>query len=50
MTGLAMFLLNLIKNSTRERIGSAPSNFSAELTPADSNLARELTKDPYVAD
>jgi predicted nuclease of restriction endonuclease-like (RecB) superfamily len=43
-------LLNQIKNRTLERTGSAPSNFSAELTPADSDLARQIAKDPYVFD
>ena len=43
-------LLNQIKNRTLERTGAAPSNFSAELTPTDSDLARQLAKDPYVFD
>ncbi|MBB5643694.1 PDDEXK nuclease domain-containing protein [Cryobacterium roopkundense] len=43
-------LLNQIKNRTLERSGSAPSNFNAELTPADSELAKQLSKDPYVFD
>ena len=43
-------LLNQIKNRTLERIGSAPSNFNAELTPADSDLAQQIAKDPYVFD
>ncbi|WP_425562249.1 PDDEXK nuclease domain-containing protein [Leifsonia kafniensis] len=43
-------MLNQIKNRTLERTGAAPSNFSAELEPADSDLAREIAKDPYVFD
>ncbi|WP_105034878.1 PDDEXK nuclease domain-containing protein [Cryobacterium aureum] len=43
-------LLNQIKNRTLERTGAAPSNFSAELAPADSDLARQIAKDPYVFD
>ncbi|WP_338145554.1 PDDEXK nuclease domain-containing protein [Cryobacterium lactosi] len=43
-------LLNQIMNRTVERTGSAPSNFTAELTPADSDLARQIAKDPYVFD
>nr|WP_104081134.1 PDDEXK nuclease domain-containing protein [Cryobacterium sp. Y11] len=43
-------LLNQIKNRTLERTGSAPSNFDAELTPADSDLAQQIAKDPYVFD
>jgi len=43
-------LLNQIKNRTLERTGAAPSNFSAQLAPADSDLARQIAKDPYVFD
>lgn len=43
-------LLNQIKNRTLERSGAAPSNFSAELAPADSELATQISKDPYVFD
>lgn len=43
-------LLNQIKNRTLERTGAAPSNFNAELAPADSDLARQIAKDPYVFD
>ncbi|TDX74966.1 putative nuclease of restriction endonuclease-like (RecB) superfamily [Rathayibacter sp. PhB151] len=43
-------LSNQIMNRTRERIGSAPSNFAGQLAPADSDLARQLAKDPYVFD
>jgi len=43
-------LANQIMNRTRERIGSAPSDFAGQLAPADSDLARQLAKDPYVFD
>ncbi|MDO9396372.1 MAG: hypothetical protein Q7T71_07500 [Herbiconiux sp.] len=43
-------LLNQIKNQTRERVGAPPSNFSGQLAPADSDLAQQLAKDPYVFD
>lgn len=43
-------LANQIMNRTRERIGSAPSNFQRRLPAADSDLARQLAKDPYVFD
>ena len=43
-------LLNQIKNRTLERTGAALSNFSAELAPTDSDLARQIAKDPYVFD
>lgn len=43
-------LMNQIMNRTRERIGSSPSNFAGHLAPSDSDLARELAKDPYVFD
>lgn len=43
-------LLNQIMNGTRQRIGAAPSNFAGRLAPADSDLARQLAKDPYVFD
>jgi predicted nuclease of restriction endonuclease-like (RecB) superfamily len=43
-------LLNQLMNRTRERIGSSPSNFAGQLAPIDSDLARELAKDPYVFD
>lgn len=43
-------LLNQIKNQLREREGAAPSNFSLRLAPADSELAQQLTRDPYVFD
>ncbi len=43
-------LLNQIKSQLRQRDGAAPSNFPARLTPEDSDLAQELTRDPYVFD
>ncbi|TFC88980.1 DUF1016 family protein [Cryobacterium sp. TMT3-29-2] len=43
-------MLNQIKNRTLERAGAASSNFSAELAPADFDLARQIAKDPYVFD
>ena len=32
------------------RLGAAPSNFAAQLPPSDSELAQQLTRDPYVLD
>jgi len=43
-------LANQIMNRTRERIGSSPANFDTHLQPTDSELARQLAKDPYVFD
>ncbi|NQX04470.1 DUF1016 domain-containing protein [Rathayibacter sp. VKM Ac-2856] len=43
-------LANQIMNRTRDRIGAAPTNFADRLTLSDSDLARELAKDPYVFD
>jgi predicted nuclease of restriction endonuclease-like (RecB) superfamily len=43
-------LLHQIRNRARERIGAAPSNFEGVLAPADSDLARQLPKDPYIFD
>jgi predicted nuclease of restriction endonuclease-like (RecB) superfamily len=37
-----------IQSGLRERLGAAPSNFAATLPPPDSDLAQEMTKDPYV--
>ena len=39
-----------ITTNLRERIGSAPSNFSQQLPAPDSDLAREIVKDSYVFD
>ncbi|SEM71282.1 Protein of unknown function [Cryobacterium luteum] len=33
-----------------ERTGSAPSNFTERLAAPDSELARQIAKDPYVFD
>ncbi|NQX13065.1 DUF1016 domain-containing protein [Microbacteriaceae bacterium VKM Ac-2855] len=43
-------LLNHVKNQTLERAGRAPSNYVDRLAPADSALAHEIAKDPYVFD
>jgi predicted nuclease of restriction endonuclease-like (RecB) superfamily len=43
-------LLNQIKNQLLQREGAAPSNFPARLPAADSDLAQQLTRDPYVFD
>jgi predicted nuclease of restriction endonuclease-like (RecB) superfamily len=43
-------LLNHIKNRTLERTGAAPSNFVDRLPTADSMLAQQIAKDPYVFD
>ena len=43
-------LANHIANRTLERTGAAPNNFSDLLAPADSDLARQLAKDPFVFD
>jgi predicted nuclease of restriction endonuclease-like (RecB) superfamily len=43
-------LLNQIMNRAREREGASPSNFTARLGDGDSDLARQLAKDPYVFD
>jgi predicted nuclease of restriction endonuclease-like (RecB) superfamily len=34
----------------RHRIGAAPSNFTDQLPPGDSDLARDLLRDPYIFD
>lgn len=41
-------LLNQIINQSHRRAGQAPSNFAGQLPARDSELAQELTKDPYV--
>lgn len=43
-------LLNQIKNQSHRRVGTAPSNFREVLPAEESELAQELTKDPYVFD
>jgi len=37
-----------IQSGLRQRLGSAPSNFAEALPPSDSDLAQQITKDPYV--
>ena len=37
-----------IQSRLRERVGVAPSNFAEVLPPQESDLAQQLTKDPYV--
>ncbi len=39
-----------IRSGLHARVGAAPSNFTAQLPPAESDLARELVRDPYVFD
>ncbi len=43
-------LLNQIMNQLHRRAGAAPSNFPTGLPAADSELAQQLTRDPYVLD
>ncbi len=43
-------LLNMIMGQLHRRAGAAPSNFPAQLPAADSELAQQLTRDPYVLD
>ncbi|MEA9984113.1 MULTISPECIES: PDDEXK nuclease domain-containing protein [Subtercola] len=43
-------LLNQIKNKTLERSGASPNNFESKLEYADSELAQQIAKDPYVFD
>lgn len=43
-------LLNMIMGQLHRRIGAAPSNFDDALPATQTDLARELTKDPYVFD
>lgn len=40
-------LMNMIMNQTLERTGAAPSNFSHQLASPDSELAKQVAKDPY---
>lgn len=39
-----------ISSALHRRIGAAPSNFASTLPAPDSDLAQELTRDPYVFD
>jgi predicted nuclease of restriction endonuclease-like (RecB) superfamily len=43
-------LTNQIQNRSLERSGAAQTNFAGRLAPADSELALQLAKDPYVFD
>ncbi|MFJ2521340.1 YhcG family protein [Cellulosimicrobium cellulans] len=43
-------LENQIASNVHQRIGAAPSNFVEHLVPADSELAQQLVRDPYVFD
>jgi len=39
-----------VRSGLHVRVGAAPSNFTAQLPPADSDLAQQLVRDPYVFD
>ncbi len=39
-----------IGSGLHRRVGAAPSNFAEQLPPADSDLAQQLVRDPYVFD
>ncbi len=39
-----------VRSGLHTRVGAAPSNFTAQLPPAESNLAQALVRDPYVFD
>ena len=43
-------LMHQIETRLHERSGSVITNFATTLPPADSDLAQQLTKDPYVFD
>ena len=43
-------MLNFLDTNLHERQGKALTNFSMALPPAESDLAQELTKDPYCFD
>jgi predicted nuclease of restriction endonuclease-like (RecB) superfamily len=43
-------LLHQIMNRLHQRAGAAPSNFPDQLPAKDSELAQQLTRDPYVLD
>lgn len=43
-------LENMVANNLHRRQGSAPSNFPATLPAGESDLAQEITRDPYVFD
>ena len=43
-------LTHQIRNQLDQRIGAAPTNFDTQLHAADSDLAHQLVRDPYVFD
>ncbi|OLT21160.1 hypothetical protein BJF81_15665 [Ornithinimicrobium sp. CNJ-824] len=43
-------LTNQIMSRLHERAGAVPSNFHAQLRSPDSELAQQLTRDPYILD
>ncbi len=43
-------LLNMVQGQLHARQGAAPSNFRKTLPPADSELAQQMTRDPYLLD
>jgi predicted nuclease of restriction endonuclease-like (RecB) superfamily len=43
-------LVHQVETRLAERVGSAPSNFTAALPAPDSELAQQLVRDPYVFD
>ncbi len=43
-------LVHQVDTRLAERVGSAPSNFTAALPAPDSELAQQLVRDPYVFD
>lgn len=43
-------LSNMVISRAIERVGTAPSNFTAHLEPTDSELAQQIAKDPLVLD
>ncbi len=43
-------LVHQIQTRLHEREGAAPSNFAAALAPSDSELAQQITKDPFTLD
>jgi predicted nuclease of restriction endonuclease-like (RecB) superfamily len=48
-SGWSRHVLRLqISRRLRERVGAAPSNFTGQLPAPESDLAQQLTKDPYV--
>ena len=43
-------LLNMLMGQLHSRAGAAPSNFRDQLPAAESDLAQQMTRDPYVLD